>query len=182
MKRHDLWATPVWEVATEFDTKFNNQLLLEISRIKANPGVSFNLWDFSSNNPCISKLRETILNQVQTAVKDDVPAGDLVLKRGWVNNHRPGTSLVTHNHGNAIIACTYYVKTPRGCGDLLLIDPRGGANWGWETEGSINGVKHVRCSPKESSLVFFPGFLLHSVEENKSPQVRVSISSNLIFA
>ena len=181
MIRHDLWATPVWEVPTGFDAKFNNQLLAEISKIQAVPGNGFNLWDYTDQNPCISKLRETILTEVCTAVKDDIPSGKIVLRRGWVNHHRPGTSLVTHNHGNAIIACTYYVKAPQRCGDLLLIDPRGGANWGWENEGSINGVKHVRFTPKESSLVFFPGFLLHSVEENKSPQARISISSNLIF-
>jgi uncharacterized protein (TIGR02466 family) len=182
MIRHDLWATPVWEVPTGFDAKFNNQLLAEISKIQAVPGSNFNLWNYADNTECISKLRETILKEIGEAVKEDIPNGKMVLTRGWVNHHRPGTSLVTHNHGNTIIACTYYAKAPKGCGDLLLIDPRGGSNWGWEVEGQIGGVKHKRFTPKESSLVFFPGFLLHSVEENKSSQVRVSISSNLIFA
>ena len=180
--RNELWSTPVWEAETGLTDKFNAELLREVNSIQSTPGTDFNVWSYQT--PYVKQLREVIINSVADAIKDDLPKflnQKLQLKRGWVNYHKNGVSLATHNHGNAILACTYYLKTPNNCGDLLLVDPRGGANWGWEVEGNIVGIKHKRIKPKEGNLVFFPGFLLHSVEENKSQLPRISLSSNIIL-
>lgn len=180
MTRFDLWATPLWVCELGLTKQFNDHLMSEISEIRADPGSDFNVWNHSAD--CLNKLKAMILAEVTEAViGEGMPNQKLSLKRGWVNYHRPGSSLVMHNHGNATLACTYYIKAPKNSGDLLLVDPRGGVNWGWESEGSIVGVKHKRVPPVEGSLVFFPGFLLHSVEENKSQQARISLSSNIIL-
>ena len=178
MIRNDLWATPVWEFDTGFSGAFNSQLLSQLNSIKMDSGPDFNIWKL--NSPYLDELKKIITKVTNEAVVEDIPKNKrLVITRGWLNTHRTGTSLATHYHGNSTIACTYYIKAPSNCGDLLLIDPRGGVNWGWETEGEIQGIKHTRVKPKEGSLVFFPGFLLHSVEENKSQLPRISLSSNL---
>lgn len=183
MIRNEFWSTPVWQVDTELGDKFNASLLKEINAIQSPPGSDFNIWNY--NTEAVNTLRHTILTIIGDVVAGEIPAHikqKLELKRGWVNYHRTGESLATHNHGNATVVCTYYVKAPHNCGDLLLFDPRGGVNWGWEVEGSIVGVKHIRMKPKEGSLVFFPGYLLHSVDVNRSPLPRISLSSNLILA
>jgi len=182
LTRKDLWATPVWEVDTGLSNKFNADLLAEINKIQSGPGTQFNIWNYHTES--INTLRTTILNTINEAIKQDMPSfvqQRLSLNRGWVNFHRTGESLATHSHGGVAVVCTYYIKSPPNCGDLLLIDPRGGVNWGWENEGNIVGVRHVRIKPKEGTLVFFPGFILHSVDYNRSPQPRISLSSNLIL-
>lgn len=182
MIKHEWWSTPVWEVDTGLSGKFNADLLRDINIIHSSPGNEFNIWNY--NTESIDTLRETTLKIINDVVSEEIPSyikHKLSLKRGWVNYHRTGESLATHNHGNTTVVCTYYIKSPNNCGDLLVFDPRGGVNWGWEVEGSIVGVKHRRIKPKEGSLVIFPGFLLHSVETNKSPLPRISLSSNLIL-
>lgn len=181
--RNDLWATPVWEVDTGFDGKFNAALMREINLIHSSPGNEFNIWEY--NTPCVSELRQKITDLVDEIVSPEIPSyikKKLSLTRGWVNYHKTGESLATHSHGSTVVACSYYLKVPLNSGDLMLYDPRGGVNWGWEIEGGIVGVKHTRIKPKEGSLVIFPGFLLHSVETNRSPIPRVSLASNLILA
>ena len=177
-----MWATPFWQVETGLSNKFNADLLREINIIQSSPGNDFNIWDY--NAECLDKLREIHMKFVEEAVASDIPSyikQKLALKRGWVNHHKTGQSLVTHNHGNVTVVCTYYIKAPPNSGDLILYDPRGGVNWGWEVEGGIVGVKHIRVQPKEGTLVIFPGFLLHAVDINRSPQPRISLSSNLIL-
>jgi uncharacterized protein (TIGR02466 family) len=179
MIKHEWWATPVWEVKTGFDTKFNNELLKEIASIKPTDG-SFNVWDYRL--PRIIELESYILKTVNDSMEEYLPEymqRKLSLSRGWVNRNPPGNALAVHNHGGALLACTYYLVTPPYCGDLLLVDPRGGANWGWEYEDGIIGVKHKRIRPLVGNLVFFPACLLHSVEANKSYTARVSLSTNV---
>lgn len=183
MIKHEWWATPVWEVDTGFDGKFNANLIREINLIHSSPGNEFNIWEYDT--PCVSALRQKTIDLVNEVASPEIPSyikKKLTITRGWVNFHKTGESLATHSHGNTTIACSYYVKVPPNSGDLLMYDPRGGVNWGWEIEGGIVGVKHTRVKPKEGSLVIFPGFLLHSVETNRSPMPRISLASNFILS
>ena len=41
-----------------------------------------------------------------------------------------------------------------------------------------NTKKYKRIKPEEGKMVFFPGYLLHMVEENKSGETRISLSTN----
>jgi uncharacterized protein (TIGR02466 family) len=179
MSKHEWWSTPVWDVKSGFDSKFNNELSAEIATIHAGGGP-FNLWEHRL--PRIIELESYILKTVGDSIAEYLPKSmqnEPAIYRGWVNRNGPGSSLAIHNHGSALIACTYYISAPPDCGDLLLVDPRGGANWGWESEGNIIGIKHKRIKPTEGNLVFFPACLLHSVDVNRSRNFRVSVSSNV---
>jgi hypothetical protein len=61
----------------------------------------------------------------------------------------------------------------------LLIDPRASQGWDIQKENNIVGIRHKRVTPTPSKLVIFPAYLLHMVEINKSPNVRVSLSTNI---
>lgn len=178
--RNDWWVTPVWEVQTDFNTEFNNLLLSEISQYHSNNPNEYNLWQ--SHSKCITELKEYTKKIVKELTYDYISPtlGDFQFwhTRGWINHHRPGQSMPIHGHGGPKIAMTYYIKAPMDCGDLLIIDPRNGCDWDSGMD-SVNGSKFKRVKPKESKLVFFPGFLLHSVEENKSKEDRISLTSNM---
>jgi hypothetical protein len=60
-----------------------------------------------------------------------------------------------------------------------LVDPRGGVDWDNETDGQVVGIKTKRIKATTGKLVFLPGYVLHSVEENKSNLIRVSLSTNI---
>lgn len=183
VQRHDWWVTPVWEVETPFDSKFNDCLLQEIDEFfKDNHTNSYdlNIWDCSGR--VIQELKEYTLDSIKQLTQEYISANYSSFKywhtRGWLNINKPGTGMPIHGHGGNKIAMTYYIKSPKDSGDLLLIDPRGAIDWDMGVE-NINGTKYKRITAKEGKLVFFPAYILHMVEENKSNLDRISLTSNL---
>lgn len=179
--KHEWWVTPVWEIQTGFDSNFNNELLVEISKCvpPSNP-YAFNIWDYKT--PCITALKEKILSSaIQNASEYFPPFFKFVptLTRGWVNRQSPGQSLSLHDHGGTLLACSYYIKSPKNCGDLLMVDPRGGVNWEWLREGNVSGIKYKRVVPEEGKLILFPAYVMHMVEINRSEQTRISLATNI---
>ena len=59
-----------------------------------------------------------------------------------------------------------------------MIDPRGGVDWEKGMDG-INGTKHNRITPTTGTLVFFPSFMLHSVDTNRNSQPRISLTTDI---
>lgn len=173
--RNDWWITPVWEIQTDFDTQFNNDLLRE-----ANSSEHINVWN--NDTPCINKLKEFTIDVVEELASSYITKNLKDFKfwhtNGWINYQQPGMNMPIHGHGGPKIALTYYLNVPENSGDLLLIDPRNGCDWDNGTDG-VNGTKFQRIKPSTGKIVFFPGFLLHTVEENKSNETRVSLSTNM---
>ena len=177
-----MWVTPVWEIQTNFDQQFNNELLNELGQ-HCDPdaeGVNFNIWE--SDTPRVQELKNYTIKIVKSQTYDYIASTvkdfEFWHARGWLNQHKPGQGMPIHGHGSPKISMTYYVKAPKNCGDLLLIDPRNGCDWDSGNDG-VNGTKFNRIQPVESKLVFFPGFVLHMVEPNQSDQVRISVTSNM---
>jgi hypothetical protein len=178
----DMWVTPVWEIQTDFDEQFNNELLDELGHYcdpEADGGNS-NIWN--CDTPRVQELKNYTIKIVKAQTYDyiapTVTDFEFWHARGWLNYHKTGQGIPIHGHGSPKIAMTYYVKAPDNCGDLLLIDPRNGCDWDSGNDG-VNGTKFNRIRPVESKLVFFPGFVLHMVEPNQSSQARVSVTSNM---
>jgi hypothetical protein len=185
INRRDMFITPVWEVDTGFDKAFNIELLAELNRYYqggAGPADS-NIW--TCDSPLIKQLNKTILDVVKNETLYDVAQNygspdDVVYihTRGWMNYHKPGESLSIHGHGGSKISATYYVNAPEGCGDLILIDPRGAVDWEKGLDG-CNGSKFNRVKPREGMLVFFPSYVLHTVERNNSTAPRISLTTDI---
>jgi hypothetical protein len=173
--RNDWWVTPIWEIQTDFDSQFNNEILRE-----ANSSDHINVWN--NNTPAITQLKEYTLQIVTELAAPYISKNFRDFKfwhtNGWINYCSNGEYIPIHGHGGPKIALTYYIKTSENCGDLLLIDPRNGCDWDNEIDG-VNGAKFKRIKPVEGKIVFFPGFLLHTIEPNKSSETRVSLSSNM---
>lgn len=181
--RNDWWVTPLWEVQTDYDEKFNNELLIEINRYYKSTGANqkdSNIW--CCNTTRINQFREDILRIVKELTYDYIKPNynefDYYPTRGWLNYLLPGQHLPLHCHGGSKISLTYYVNAPDNSGDLMLIDPRGGVDWE-KGEDGISGTKFNRITPTAGKLVFFPSYVLHSVDVNKSKEPRISITTDI---
>ena len=176
-KKSEFWVTPVWEINTGLTSDYNSKLLYDL---KSFGKKSYNIWN--ENIPSLDPLKDKILEALDNTVKDYFPTYypyNPVVYNGWVQTHKRGGMLHIHDHGGVIVACVYYVKAPKNCGDLLLVDPRGSVNWDWESNDGFDGAKYKRITPKEGKLVIFPGYLLHAVDPNNSEEERVSIAINI---
>lgn len=173
-----IWQTPVWEVHTGFDSAFNEQLLDECYaigqqvRVDQNPQDS--LWNYAG--PCLTALRKTMLDTVTESVNRDIAeAAGLRLKydcpMAWVNVKAPGESIELHGHPDASLAVTYYIQAKPNAGDLVIVDTNTYLHGGETTLKKI--------VPEAGKLVFFPAYVLHYIEENRSDDLRISLSTDV---
>ena len=85
----------------------------------------------------------------------------------WFNDMPPKHITDWHRHDvmDEQLSGVYYVTVPENSGDLLL-----------KSKATTQRIK-----PRQNYFVFFAPNINHSVEENKSPQSRLSIGMNFGF-
>ena len=178
------WECPVWEVDTEFTSEFNLDLEQEIYNIgqliNSNTDTRSSLWDYDL--PCLTQLKEYIYQTVTSAVPELMPPNQRVTFdyiMSWVNVKEPGDHIETHAHPDATIAATYYIRTSPGCGNLTLFDAGPGLNWERDMLNGTIPLRIKQIEPRAGKLVFFPAYVLHRIEENKSNDLRISLSTDM---
>jgi uncharacterized protein (TIGR02466 family) len=97
----------------------------------------------------------------------------------WANIREPGEAVEVHAHTDSAIAVTYYIKAKENCGDLILFDTKNSINWEAGKLSDDATLRIQRIKPVEGCLVFFPSYVLHTVEENKSDELRISLTCDL---
>ena len=75
----------------------------------------------------------------------------------------------------------YYIKAPKNCGDILFFDPRSAKvnRKPPTTKSNELNSEEVNITPQDGMIVFFPSYLHHAVDENKSDEERIIISFNI---
>ena len=183
------WQSPIWEVQTKFDEEFNEVLLDEIYGIgkdiilgkDKDPNNS--IWDYS--RPNLDILKQEIINIVTKKIVQNIPQLRMLNIRGcehfmgWINVREPGERLEVHGHTESAIAATYYLKAKEGCGDLVCFDSANAIDWLNNKLTSTPSLRERRFKPVEGRLIFFPSYVLHGVDENKSNELRISLSTDL---
>ena len=107
-----------------------------------------------------------------------------VLGNMWANINPPGGYNAPHIHPNSLFSGVYYIKAPKNSGNLVCNDPRPGVQLNMPARKKGQPPKHlwreVHLEPVEGRIIMFPFYLWHSVEPNKSNDIRISVSFNFI--
>ena len=102
----------------------------------------------------------------------------------WANINPPGSMNRPHVHPNALFSGVYYVKAQSNSGRLKIFDPRPGTHMQMPVRKSGNPGKDLwrdaSIEPKIGRIIMFPAWLWHSVEENVSNDIRISVSFNFL--
>ena len=102
----------------------------------------------------------------------------------WANINPPGGMNNPHVHPNALFSGVYYVKSQPQSGRLKIYDPRPGIQTNMPIRKPGNPGKdmwrEVNLEPIVGRIIMFPAWLWHSVEENRSNDIRISVSFNFI--
>lgn len=96
----------------------------------------------------------------------------------WVNRHCTGAYTGEHTHRGAHIIAVYYLQMPENSGRLLVRDPLE-YHWGG-LPSNLRGIEDFwyPIDIKTGDLVFFPSWLPHKTEINKSNDDRYVMSIN----
>ena len=188
-KKNDWWLTPIWEIQTDFTPEFHEELLDEIYGVAKNisTGIDKNpkdsLWDYDT--PHLSTLKAKILNIASdVAIKGIQEAQELNLKleysMGWVNVIGKGEGIEAHTHNDCSLVATYYIKAPENSGDLVILNTKNII----DKDGKLlysdkSELDHIHIKPVEGKLIMFPSYAMHEVQENKSDELRISLSTDI---
>ncbi len=177
MKRLDLFPSSIWIVETELDNeRLKNKIYSFKKEIESKhfsnqggyQGHNFHDSDF------INALCESLPLERTVNFSPEI----------WVNINKKGDYNARHAHTSTsvILSGTYYVSTPENCGSIRFWDPRGVymASMPDHIEFHGGNTWH-KIEPKEGTMIFFPSWLEHDVEPNKSDEDRISLSFNIIL-
>ena len=107
-----------------------------------------------------------------------------VLGNMWANINYKGGFNRPHLHPNSLFSGVYWVKTPENSGNLMLYEPRPGAQCTMPNrkEGKLPPElwREVHYQPKAGTVVMFPAWLWHEVRPNQSNDIRISVSFNFL--
>ena len=107
-----------------------------------------------------------------------------VLGNMWANINYPGGFNRPHLHPNALFSGVYWIKAPEKSGDLMLYEPRQGAQCTMPNrkEGKLPPElwREVHYTPRAGTIVMFPAWLWHEVRTNQSNDIRISVSFNFL--
>ena len=122
------------------------------------------------------KVRE-VINELGWKYNSDkvkiAPMWSIINKKGSIN--------IQHNHPNAFLSASYYVKFPKNSGNIKFFDPKEQKNIRHPKINKYTDISAAitEITPKEGDLLVFPSYLYHSVEPNLSDEDRVVISFNV---
>ena len=169
----------------------NNQLTNDIINwSKQDPGLSktnVNGWHSKSDmhqKPEYKALVDQLFQMQQEIYKEDCLADQPVLGNMWANINPPGGFNRPHIHPNSLWSGVYYVKTPKDCGHLKLEDPKTRAEMVMpkRTQDQLPQYlwREVHYEPIAGRCIMFPSWLNHTVDPNRSNDIRISVSFNFL--
>ena len=107
-----------------------------------------------------------------------------VLGNMWATINYPGNSNRPNLHPNALFSGVYWVKAPEKSGNLMVYEPRPGAQCTMPNrkKGELPPElwREVHYQPKAGTAVMFPAWLWHEVKPNESNDIRISVSFNFL--
>ena len=169
----------------------NNQLTQDIvnwsNQAKGVSKTNFKGWHSTTDmhtKPEYQQLAKELFEMQKEIYDNENLARKPILGNMWANINPPGSMNMPHVHPNALFSGVYYVKSQPNCGRLKIIDSRPGVQYNMPVRKPGNPGKDmwrvVNIEPVTGRIIMFPAWLWHGVEENKSNDIRISVSFNFI--
>ena len=186
------FSTPVWTFQINNYENVNEEMYNYIKSEQKKDGTGITKsnikgWhskDFSLETKEPQNFINLILPSIEQVMVDmnwEKQKQKIRISNMWAIINTGGSANTRHQHGNSTISGAYYVRAPKNSGDIVFYDPRPAPVYTYPNALSPNllNAQIHGISPNEGSLVLFPSYLDHSVNENLSNDERIVISFNL---
>jgi uncharacterized protein (TIGR02466 family) len=172
----NLFVTPLWIYQIDNYRFLNKKLIVDSAQYK---NGNQNFFDIPGEG--IAELKKIVIDAVTEIGVENNWTYDKLNVRSRLNPMNPGEYDTPHHHPDADMLGIYYLNTPDNCGNIQFLDCRGSVSNLWkdpniDSDGvSRDGRVCVKLTPEPGMLLFFPNYLIHSVEPNFSNEVRLSV-------
>lgn len=103
----------------------------------------------------------------------------LKIHHSLCNYQPPGSCYKEHSNGISQLVAVVYIKHSENSGNLLFKNPLQIQFASWPKNNQM--VDWVPLSTITGDVLFFPGFMIHKSEENKSLEDQLILEANLIL-
>lgn len=185
-----VFPTFLWRVdlkPAEFEP-LNAGLLKMLAEVGAplnglRPGQNWQSDHALHSDPGMAGLMDVIAAASQNLLaylKIDAP---LAVTGCWANINAPGTGHRLHSHRNNFLSGVYYVQVQDQADTINFFDPRpqAGVIRPPALQSTAENTEVVSLRVTNGTLLFFPAWLPHAVDINRSQRPRISVSFNLMF-
>ncbi len=184
-KIHNLWPVPLYETVIDVKKEW-----VDLAKSFDYQRTGSDIGDYTKDCYILNKfpeLKSNILKHKdyffynQLCVDKNLK---LELENSWINRHNNGDYSEEHSHVNSMLSGCVYLDVPKNSGDVLFIKPflynnllNNMIEINYEKANTLN-CKKFGIKPQNGTLLFFPSWLPHSVEQNKSHEQRFSLAFN----
>ena len=189
-----LFPQPVFKYQIQDYEKINSQWLKYIYELKKSDNIgvkksNINGWhskSFNLNNE--KEIPNKFFSHIRKNIEDVFQNYGWVFEESkvkctsmWAIINKKGNFNIEHTHSNNYLSAAYYVKAPINCGNFKASNPDIISRNIYPKSKQSTELNSNTASIKieEGDLIFFPAYLPHSVEENKSDEDRIIVSFNL---
>ncbi len=186
-----LFPTYVWVMDLKAETyePLNEQILRDLNALTApRPKIRRGQnWQTEQNLHAFEEFAHIIevFNLASKKVLEimDFEYDSFMITGCWANISPKGSFHTPHTHPNNFLSGVYYLQTLPGADSISFHEPRSQQDIispKVRKENAYNStVQSVTVKP--GRLVMFPAWFIHSVPANRSEQLRISISFNIMF-
>jgi len=178
MKCYEYFPTKIWVGNLNLDNQRLKKSIKEFSNCKDSI-VKSNRGGYQGHEFYDEEWINSVVSSIPSL--EEKPINKIKLY-SWVNVNSTSDYNVRHSHFNSnnFLSGVYYVSVPENSGRIRFWDPR----QGWITEMPDHqyfsgGHAYYSIQPEEGMILFFPSWLEHDVEENRSGEERISIAFNV---
>ena len=190
MFRELYFPTPIYIADIKHPTlnqELERDILAWSNRDKGMIRTNIKGWHSDTNMnelPEYAKLVDMLYSAQRTIYDQEYYESEPFLGNMWANINPPGGMNMPHLHPNCLFSGVYYIKSNPKSGRLKIMDPRPGAQMYMpmrkEGDPGRDMWRDANIEPIEGRIIMFPAWLWHSVEENISDDIRISVSFNFI--
>ena len=168
MTSEDLWPTKISKFKWNDEYCLGNVVNDVI--LKFPDGVGDDEKPDIDEYPELEPAHQFITTCVDEFLKEHFPKQATFSFNWWVHVYKQGATHHIHNHLGSQFTGILYLATPPVGGELVLHDPRGNANRGYNT--NLNHMfDPVVLQPEAGDLFIFPSFVWHNVETVKDLRI-----------
>ena len=191
---HKFFSVPIFEFRLENSDVLNIDLEKYIydlrsknpDGIKKSNAGGWHSPNFKINeNPILIRFLNQIKNCLKKIISEEFgwkyDLNKIKIDGMWSIINKKNSFNTKHNHPNCFLSSAYYVKAKNNSGCINFFDPKEQKNIRYPITEKITelSAQVTKFEPEEGTLLIFPSYLYHSVEENLSNEDRVVISFNI---
>ena len=105
-----------------------------------------------------------------------------MLSESWINEHPKGAWTAEHHHQNVTVACAAYLHVPEGSGRFMVKNPYSIYKLSEPLDYHYYDMEMdwEYIDVQTNDVLFFPGWLTHKTEVNKTNKDRYVMSLNVM--